>query len=96
MGGARTPTERNLSDDLSKPVCWDTIKDHRFELHGMDMHPDGSPSFVQIPNPSSKIKAPTPPTSSRKVRKSAIKVVDTTQAVVAGHSGGAPDHSPES
>ena len=75
---ARTPTERNLSDDLSKAVCWDTIKDHRFDLHGMDMHPDGSPSLVKIPNPSSKIKTPTPPTSSRKVRTPALKVMRTT------------------
>ena len=70
---ARTPTERNLSDDLSKAVDWDVIKDHRFSLHGMDLHPDGSPSPTKIPNPSSKIKEPTPPTSSKKIRKPALK-----------------------
>ena len=52
---------------------WDVIKDHRFGLHGMDLHPDGSPSPTKIPNPSSKIKEPTPPTSSKKIRKPALK-----------------------
>ena len=66
---ARTPTERNLSDDLSKSVDWDAIKDHRFGLHGMDLRPDGTVSFSPVPNPSSKIRPPTPPTTARKVRK---------------------------
>jgi len=65
---ARTPTERNLSDDLSKPVDWDTIKDHRFGLHGMDLLPSGDRTFEQVINPSSKIKAPTPASSSRRAR----------------------------
>ena len=69
----RSPSERNLADDLTKAVDWDTIKDHRFELHGMDLHPDGSPSPTKIPNPSTKIKPLTLPTSPKSVRKPALK-----------------------
>ena len=69
----RAPSERNLADDLSKAVDYDVIKDHRFALHGMDLRPDGSPSLTKVPNPSTKIKDPTPPTSAKKVRKPSLK-----------------------
>lgn len=54
---ASTPTECNLSDGMTKGVDRDTILDHRFDIHGMDITHDVPPVVVlhRVANPSTKI-----------------------------------------
>jgi hypothetical protein len=54
---ASTPTECNLSDGMTKGVDRDTILDHRFDIHGMDITHGVPPVVVlhRVANPSTKI-----------------------------------------
>ena len=54
---ASVPTARNLADGFTKAVDENTVKDHRFHIHGMDQpHRSTETVLRPVPNPTSKIK----------------------------------------
>ena len=59
MRSARVPTKLNISDGFTKVVDVNTIRDHRFRLHGMDLlHTtgggDAKATLYRVPNPAAK------------------------------------------
>ena len=56
---ARVPTKLNIADGFTKAVDKNTVRDHRFRLHGMDLEGAGGggvgkPRFCRVSNPGSK------------------------------------------